>query len=127
MFTWKVAEIRLSFAALAHQSGLTSIWRINFSKFDRHFPFLVKAGHIWWALCIRHVYTSAGILNVTHSVFIVAKNVANQFVESNETNFFFAQYPKGSSNSSQGIRGYIFRTAILKFIYFLIKGITPVF
>ena len=25
----------------------------TFSKFDRHFPFLDKAGHKWWALCMQ--------------------------------------------------------------------------
>jgi hypothetical protein len=129
-----------SFAVLAHQSGfpsvpellnglslsLTSIWRMNFSKFDRHFPYLVKAGHKWWALCIRHVYTSAGILNVTHSMFIVRRMLRTNLWKAMKR-IFFAQYPKSSTNSSQGIRGYIFRTAILKFTYFLIKGITPIF
>jgi hypothetical protein len=60
------------------------------------------------------------------SVFIVAKNVANEFVERNET-YFCAEYPKGSTNSSQGIRGYIFRRVALKFTYFFIKVITYFF
>jgi hypothetical protein len=52
-----------------------------------------------------------------------SEGCSNQCVERNRT-YFFAEYPKGSTNSSEGIRGYFFRTAALKFTYFLMKVIT---